>query len=88
MSTMLGISFAKFDMTKFDRSSKFGLWQRRVNDMLVQQGMVKVLYGKQLEDMNDINWHELEAGVVATIKLCLNDDVMYSVTDEESPAII
>jgi hypothetical protein len=35
--------------------SNFGLWQRRVKDLLVQQGMVKALYGQQPEDMDDID---------------------------------
>ena len=37
----------KFDVVKFDGSGNCGLWQRRVKDLLVQQGMVKALYGKQ-----------------------------------------
>ena len=56
----------------------------RVKDLLVQQGMVKALYGKQLEGMNDMDWKDLEANVAATIRLCLANDVMYHVMDEES----
>ena len=62
---------------KFDGSENFGLWQRRVKDLLVQQEMVKVLYGSKPEWMADIDWKELEAKAVATIRLCLGDDVMY-----------
>jgi hypothetical protein len=40
--TMVGIGTSS---AKFDGSGNFGLWQRRVKDLLVQQGMVKVLYG-------------------------------------------
>ena len=67
--TMAGIdtSSAKFDMTKFDGSENFRLWQRRVKDLLVQLGMVKALYGSKLEEMVDIDWKELEAKAVATI---------------------
>ena len=85
---MSGISSAKFDVVKFDRFGNFGLWQRRVKDLLVQQGMVKALYGKQPEEMNDMDWKDLEVKVVATIKFCLADDVMYHVMDEESPVAI
>ena len=46
--------------------------------------MVKALYKKKLEGMNDMDWKDLEAKVVATIRLCLADDVMYHVMDEES----
>jgi len=49
----------------------------------VQQGMVKVLYGKQPGCMNNIDWQELETRIVATIRLCLYDDVMYHVMNEE-----
>ena len=52
----------------------------------MQQGMVKALYGKQPEGMDDLDWKELEAKAMATIRLCLADDVMYHVMDEESPA--
>ena len=33
-------------------------------------------------------WKELEAKAVAVIRLCLTDDVMYHVMDDESPARI
>ena len=84
----IGTSSAKFDMMKFDGSENFGLWQRRVKDLLVEQGMVKALYGLKLEGMADIDWKELEAKAVAIIWLCLGDDVMYHVMDEESPAVV
>ena len=48
--------------------------------------MVKALYGKQPKGMNDIDWKDLEAKVATTIKLCLDDDMIYHVMDEESPA--
>ena len=80
---MFGISSAKFD-----GSGNFVLWVRKVKDLLLQQGMVKALYGKQPEGMDDMDWKDLEAKVEATIRLCLVDDVMYHVMDEESPTTI
>ncbi|KAJ6997381.1 Retrovirus-related Pol polyprotein from transposon TNT 1-94 [Populus alba x Populus x berolinensis] len=47
--------------------------------------MTKALYEKQLEGMNEIYWQELKTRVVATIKLCLDDDIIYHFMDEESP---
>jgi hypothetical protein len=84
----IGTSSAKFDMMKFDGSGKFKLWQRHVKDLLVQQGMVKALYETKPKGMADIDWKELEVKVVATIRLCLGDDVMYHVMDEESSTAI
>jgi hypothetical protein len=84
----IGTSSAKFDVMKFNGIRNFRLWQQRDKDLLVQQGMVKVLYGTKPEDMLDIDWKGLEARVVATIRLCLGDDVMYHVVDEESLAAL
>jgi hypothetical protein len=84
----IGTSSAKFDVMKFDGSENFGSWQRRVKDLLVQQGMVKALYGTKPKGMADMDWMELEAKVVATSRLCLRDDVMYHVIDKESPVAV
>jgi len=64
------------------------LWQQHVKDLLVQQGMVKALYGTKPDDMVDLDWKELEAKAMATFCLCLGDDVMYHVMDEELPAAV
>jgi hypothetical protein len=50
--------------------------------------MVKALYEMKLERMADIDWKELEAKAVATIWLCLGDDVMYHIMDEESLTVV
>lgn len=77
----------KFNMVKFDVSGHFKFWQR-VKDLLVQQNLVKVLYEKQQESMNITDWQELEARVVTIFRLCLDDDVMYHIMDEESPTTV
>jgi hypothetical protein len=74
----IGTSYSKFNVMKFDRSSNFGLWQRHVKDLLMQQGMMKVLYRTKLDGMSDIDWKELEAKTMVTIRLCLRDDVIMS----------
>jgi hypothetical protein len=84
----IGISSAKFNLMKFNGSGNFGLWQRRVKNLLVQQGMMKALYGTKPEGMTDIDWKELEAKAVTTIRLCLGDDVIYHVMDKESSVIV
>jgi hypothetical protein len=42
----INASIATISQVKFDRTGNFGLWQRRVKDLLVQQGLVKALYRK------------------------------------------
>jgi hypothetical protein len=81
----ISTSSTKFNVMKFDGFGNFGLWQRRVKDLLVQQGMVKALYGTKPEGMADIDWKEFKAKAVATIQLFLGYDVMYHAMDEESP---
>ena len=71
-------------------TGNFGLWQRRVKDLLVQQGLVKALYGKarKPETMTDDEWEELDMKAVSTIQLCLADKLMYHVMEDVSIATI
>jgi hypothetical protein len=74
----INASIATVGLVKFDGTGNFGLWQRRVKDLLVQQGLVKALYGKtkKPEKMTDDEWEELDMKVVSTIRLLLADEVM------------
>ena len=56
--------------------------------MLVQQGLVKALIGKQPEGTNDKEWKDSKTRPALTIRMCLADEVMYHVMDEESPTTI
>uniref|UniRef100_A0A2N9IVL8 Retrotransposon Copia-like N-terminal domain-containing protein n=1 Tax=Fagus sylvatica TaxID=28930 RepID=A0A2N9IVL8_FAGSY len=58
----INTSIATVGLVKFDGTGNFGLWQRRVKDLLVQQGLVKALYGKtkKPEKMTDEEWEELD----------------------------
>ena len=47
-----------------------------------------MLSGKQPEGMNVTEWKDSETRATSTIKMCLADEVMYHVMDEESPTII
>ena len=73
-------------LVKFNGIRNFGLWQRRVKDLWVQQGLVKALYvkTKKPEKMTDDEWEELDMKAVSTIRLLLADDVMYDVMEEKS----
>uniref|UniRef100_A0A2N9G8M7 CCHC-type domain-containing protein n=1 Tax=Fagus sylvatica TaxID=28930 RepID=A0A2N9G8M7_FAGSY len=84
----INVSIATVGLVKFDGTGNFGLWQRRVKDLLVQQGLVKAFYGKtkKLEKMTDDEWEELDMKAVSTIRLLLADEVMYDVMEENSTA--
>jgi hypothetical protein len=84
----INASIATVGLVKFDGTGNFGLWQRRVKDMLMQQGLVKALYRKtkKPEKMTDDEWGELDMKAVSTIRLLLADKVMYDVMEENSTA--
>uniref|UniRef100_A0A2N9GD91 Uncharacterized protein n=1 Tax=Fagus sylvatica TaxID=28930 RepID=A0A2N9GD91_FAGSY len=84
----INASIATVGLVKFDGTGNFGLWQRRVKDLLVQQGLVKALYGKtkKPEKMTDDEWEELDMKAVSTIRLLLANEVMYDVMEENSTA--
>ena len=86
----INASIAKIDIVKFDGTGNFGLWQRRVKDLLVQQGLVKALYekAKKPETIMDDEWEELDMKVVNTIRLYLADELMYDVMDDVSSVAI
>ena len=86
----INTSIAKIDVVKFNGTGNFKLWQRRVKDLLVQQGLVKALYGKakKPETMTDDKWEELDMKAVSTIGLCLANELMYDVMDDVSIATI
>ncbi|GFY89238.1 hypothetical protein Acr_06g0011780 [Actinidia rufa] len=61
----------QFSLERFNGNNNFTLWQRRVNDILVQQGLAKALKGKDAkqETMEDDDWEELVMKFVSTIRL-------------------
>ena len=54
-------------------------------DLLVQQGLQKVLDGKtkKLTSMTDEDWEDLDARALNTIRLGLADEVLFNITVEE-----
>ena len=54
---------------KIDGKVNFTLWQRRMKDILVQQGLAQVKEKDDLEKMMDDKWEELKEKCVSTIRL-------------------
>jgi len=54
--------------------------------LLVQQGLHKTLQGKLVKpaSMSNEDWEEMNLKAASTIQLCLVDEVMYNVMDEET----
>ena len=76
----------KFEIKKFNGKENLGLWQKKVKTLLLQQGLHKTLQGKSAKPVSSSNedWEEMDLKVASTIQLCLADEVMYNVMDEET----
>ena len=61
------------------------MWQCVVQDVLVQQGLIDALEGTKTEKTTDEECKVMEWKAVSTIRLCLSDEVKYSVIMENSP---
>ena len=76
----------RFEVEKFDGTGNFGLWQTRVKDLLAQQGCLKALLQEaKPAKMEAEDWEELQLRTAGTILLCLSDQVIYHVMDENLP---
>jgi hypothetical protein len=76
---------SRFEVQKFDGTGNFALWQTRVKDLLAQQGSLKALQDIKPSKMDSDDWEELQMQAAGTIRLCLSDQVMYHVMDENTP---
>ncbi|KAK8938897.1 hypothetical protein KSP39_PZI010824 [Platanthera zijinensis] len=66
---------AKFEISKYDGKIDFGLWQKRIKAVLVQQGLHKALLGKEKSGVKkDEEWEELDLKAISTIQLSLADE--------------
>lgn len=62
----------------------FSLWQSTVKYIMVEQGLIKVLFDKEKKPatMFDDDWEELEIKAMSTIHLCLTLKVKYNVLNK------
>ena len=75
------MSSTKYDVEKFCGKGNFSLWQRRMKDLLIQQGVHKALLGKEkkLETMKDVEWVEMDEKAASAIRLNLGDEVIHNI---------
>ncbi|KAL1540759.1 Retrovirus-related Pol polyprotein from transposon TNT 1-94 [Salvia divinorum] len=74
---------------KFNGRNSFGLWQIKMRSLLKQQGLWAPLTGKARKaGENDEEWITLDEKAHSTIMLCLSDDVIIEVADQETVAAL
>jgi hypothetical protein len=83
---MVKVQSSKFEVEKFNDKNNFELWKLKMRDLLVQQGLQKVLAGKTKKptSMTDKDWEDLDARALSTIHLCLADEVLFNIVGEET----
>lgn len=74
----------RYEVEPVDGKSNFSIWHCTVKDVLAQQGLTNALEVKKPATMTDEKWTELEAKVVATIRLSLASQIKYQVLTETS----
>ena len=84
------MSSTKFEIEKFSSKNNFELWKLKMWDLLVQQGLHKSLDGKGNKPITMTNdgWEELDARALNTMRLCLEDDVLFNIVGEKSTTIL
>ena len=80
------MSSTKYDVEKFCGKGNFSLWQRRMKDLLIQQGVYKALLGKEkkLETMKDVEWVEMDEKAASAIRLNLGDEVIHNILEAKT----
>ena len=77
------------EISRFDGKSNFSLWQARVKDVLIQQGLVEALICQERPGtMEEETWRWLQIQTMNTIRLYLMDDVTIHVLNETSPIVL
>ncbi|KAF7841267.1 Retrovirus-related Pol polyprotein from transposon TNT 1-94 [Senna tora] len=79
---------AKFEIEKFNGNNDFSLWRVKMRALLVQQGLLKALEGKEAlpTELSNQEKDDLLERALSTILLSLADDVLREVVDEKSAA--
>ncbi|KAG8501094.1 hypothetical protein CXB51_003171 [Gossypium anomalum] len=78
----------RFEIEKFDGETNFNLWQVRMMAILVQSGLKKVVTGKKPENLNKIEWEELDEKALSAIQLCLANTVLQEVLMEKTSSAL
>ena len=79
----------KMKINKFDGKSNFSLWQARVKDVLIQQGLIDALLCDEKSTTMEVrDWKRLQMQAVSTIYMYLADKVVIHVLSETFSTVL
>ncbi|WRX23839.1 GAG-pre-integrase domain - like 7 [Theobroma cacao] len=83
-------SSTKYEIEKFNGKNDFSLWRVKMCALLVQQGLLKALKGKEHlpSNLSDSEKDDIMEKAHSVILLALSDEVLREVTNEESAAAV
>src|SRR3954465_10348669 len=90
MASKTTTTMTKFEVEKFDGKVNFLLWKMRVTSLPVKEGTYQALQGirKKPSTMGEDDWKKIDVKAKATIILCLLDEVLYNVLNEDTAAVV
>ncbi|KAL5837325.1 hypothetical protein ACOSQ3_014494 [Xanthoceras sorbifolium] len=76
----------KFDIEKFDHNMSFTMWQVKMRAILIHNGLHQALLGKDKlpSTMDEAKKHEMDDKTLASIQLCLSNEVLREVMQEKT----
>ncbi|KAL5858125.1 hypothetical protein ACOSQ3_005583 [Xanthoceras sorbifolium] len=76
----------KFDIEKFDRNMSFTMWQVKMRAILIHNGLLQALLGKDKlpSTMDEAKKQEMDDKALASIQLCLSNEVLREVMQEKT----
>lgn len=75
----------RFEVEKFNGKTNFGLWQVKVIDLVILQGLHKTLKGNSI-GMLESDWEDYNLKARNAIHLCLADEVLYNIFNQDFAA--
>lgn len=80
------VSSTKYDVEKFTGKNSFSLWRIKMRAVLVQQGLLKALSGKDKlpSTLSEEQKDDMLERAHSAILLCLGDEVLREVADEKT----
>jgi hypothetical protein len=83
---MAKMQSSKFEVEKFSGKNNFELWKLKMHELLLQQGVLKALLGKENHPVTikDDDWYELDARARSAIRMCLADNVLFNIVSEKT----
>ena len=79
----------KMEINKFDEKNNFSLWQARMKDVLIQQGLIDALLCEEKPTTIEVqDWRWLQMQTVSTIRMYPIDKVVIHVLSKTSSTVL